>query len=181
MRKILRPVLIVLAVIFLIEAWLWDRLEPVIAWLVARIPLKELKRRIAAAIDRFPPPASLVVFVVPVVMLFPLKIAGLWLLARGAVLSATAVLVFAKLAGVGITAFVFDATREKLLMMRWFRALYDRVMAWRAWAHALVDPIKQRIRLRMRLLVPQRSRRAYQLFKRMRLIRRRMHTPATPR
>jgi hypothetical protein len=72
---------------------------------------------------------------------------------------------------------VFDATRDKLLQMAWFRAVYTTVMAWRDWAHVLVDPIKRRIKQRLRLLVPQNSRRAFRLWKRIRRIRRRMHVP----
>ena len=37
-------------------------------------------------------------------------------------------------------------TRAKLLEMRWFEELYEFVLALRAKAAALVDPIKQRIR-----------------------------------
>ena len=52
---------------------------------------------------------------------------------------------FAKFLGVGVTAFIFDVTRTKLLEMRWFEKLYEFVMALRAKAAALVDPVKQRI------------------------------------
>ena len=47
--------------------------------------------------------------------------------------------------GVGVTAFVFDVTRPKLLQMAWFEKLYEFVIGLRAKAMALVDPIKQRI------------------------------------
>ena len=53
---------------------------------------------------------------------------------------------FAKFAGVGITAFIFDVTREKLLEMRWFEKVYDFIMMIRAKAKALVEPMKQRVR-----------------------------------
>ena len=53
---------------------------------------------------------------------------------------------FGKFVGVGVTAFIFDVTRPKLLEMRWFRKIYDFIMAMRAKAAALVNPIKQRIR-----------------------------------
>ena len=53
---------------------------------------------------------------------------------------------FAKFAGVGITAFIFDVTREKLLEMRWFEKIYEFILMIRAKAQALVAPIKQRIR-----------------------------------
>ena len=52
--------------------------------------------------------------------------------------------------GVGVTAFIFDVTRAKLLEMDWFERLYEFVLALRAKAKALVDPIKQRIREMLR-------------------------------
>jgi hypothetical protein len=54
--------------------------------------------------------------------------------------------VVGKFVGVGVTAFIFDVTRTKLLQMSWFKKLYEFIMAMRAKAAALVQPIKQRIR-----------------------------------
>ena len=41
-------------------------------------------------------------------------------------------------------------TRDKLLEMDWFETLYEFVMALRAKATALVDPIKARIKAALR-------------------------------
>ena len=89
---------------------------------------------------------TLIVFIVPVVPLFPLKLMGLWLLANEYWASAIFTILFAKFLGVGVTAFVFDVTRPKLLEMAWFEKLYEFVLKLRAKAAALVDPIKSRIR-----------------------------------
>ena len=89
-------------------------------------------------------------FLVPVVLLLPLKLLGLWMLAqrlRGSARSRC--LAFAKVVSLGVTAFIFDVTRPKLLQLAWFRWLYEHVLAWLAWAHALVDPIKERMQARM--------------------------------
>ena len=88
---------------------------------------------------------TLIVFIVPVIPLFPLKLIGFWLLAHEYWLSAVMTIIFAKLVGVGVTAFVFDVTRPKLLEMGWFERLYEFVLALRAKAKALVEPIKLRI------------------------------------
>src|SRR5262245_5283216 len=117
MTRVTRPLWIFLAVVFLIEAWLWDRLRPVVAWIVGLVPLTALKARLKASIERLPPAATLVVFVVPPVVLFPLKLAGLWLFGHGHWVLACAVLVLAKLTGLGVTAFVFEATKPKLLQL----------------------------------------------------------------
>ena len=82
MRRLTRPLLILLAIVFLIEAWLWRHLEPIVEWIVAWLPLRALKVRLAGIIRKLPPAATLVVFVVPIAALFPLKVLGLWLLAH---------------------------------------------------------------------------------------------------
>lgn len=176
MRALTRPLLVLLAVIFLIEAWLWTRLEPLVEWVVARIPLRALKRRVAMAIDHLSPPAALIVFVVPAVLLFPLKLLTIWLIAHKQLVLAGLVFTFAKLAGLGVSAFIFEATRPKLLQMAWFRWLYDRVLAALAWAHGLVDPIKQRIRRVLRVFAPRNASRTLRLLWR---IRSRMRVSAT--
>ena len=146
LRRILQPFWVLLAIVFLIEAWLWDHLEPVVARLVAWIPLRQFKEWLSDRVDALSPAMTLIVFAVPVIPLFPLKLLGLWLLAQEYWLAAVSTILFAKFAGVGITAFIFDVTREKLLEMRWFEKLYDFIMMIRARAKAMVDPIKARIR-----------------------------------
>ena len=145
MRRLLQPIWVLLAIIFLIEAWLWDHLEPIVAWMVASIPLRTFKQWLAERVDTLSPAMTLIVFVVPLIPLFPLKLIGFWLLTHEYWLSAITTIIFAKLVGVGVTAFVFDVTRPKLLEMGWFETLYEFVMGLRAKAAALVDPIKQRI------------------------------------
>ena len=128
MRRLLQPLWVLLALIFLIEAWLWDHLEPIVARVVALIPLRAFKAWIAERVDTLSPALTLIVFVVPVVLLFPLKMVGVWLLAHQYWIGAMAVIVFAKLLGVGVAAFIFDVTRPKLLQMGWFRKLYEFVL-----------------------------------------------------
>jgi hypothetical protein len=145
MRRLLQPFWIVLAVIFLVEAWLWDHLEPIVARFVALIPLRAFKQWLAERVDTLSPAMTLIVFLVPVIPLFPLKLAGLWLLTHEYWLAAILTIVFAKFLGVGVTAFIFDVTRPKLLEMRWFERLYRFVLTLRSRATALVEPVKQRI------------------------------------
>ncbi len=146
MRRLLQPVWVLLAVIFLIEAWLWDHLEPIVARVVAWIPLRAFKVWLAERVDMLSPAMTLVIFIVPVIPLFPLKLIGLWLLMHEYWLSAIVTIVLGKFLGVGVTAFIFDVTRSKLLEMRWFERLYEFVLMVRGKAMELVDPIKRRIR-----------------------------------
>ena len=145
MRRLLHPIWVLLAIIFLIEAWLWDHLEPIVAWFVALLPLRSFKQWLADRVDTLSPAMTLIVFIVPVIPLFPLKLIGLYLLTHEYWLSAIATILFAKLLGVGVAAFVFDVTKEKLLEMAWFEAMYEFIIGLRARASALIDPIKRRI------------------------------------
>jgi hypothetical protein len=145
MRRLLQPIWVLLAIIFLIEAWLWDHLEPVVAWVVSVLPLRAFKQWLSERVDTLSPAMTLIVFIVPIIPLFPLKLVGFWLLTHEYWTSAVLTIIFAKFLGVGVTAFIFDVTRPKLLQMEWFERLYEFVVALRARAMALVDPVKQRI------------------------------------
>ena len=122
MRRLLRPFLVLLALVFLFEAWLWTHLAPVVASIVARIPLRAIKAAITHWVEDLPPAATLVVFVVPIAaLLVPLKFLEVWMLVGGHWFGAIAVLAIAKVIGVGVTAFIFDAMRPKLLQLAWFQ------------------------------------------------------------
>ncbi len=156
-RWLLRPLWILLALLFLLEAWLWDHLEPLVARIVNLIAWGKLRERLVRLIEILPPWAVLIVFIVPVIVLLPLKFLEVYLLAKRQWLAAAAVLLLAKLLGLGITAFVFDVTREKLLQMPWFKRMYDWFMWAREWAHERVEPVREKIRQLAWLMKPQRA------------------------
>jgi hypothetical protein len=146
----------VLAALFLVEAWLWTYVGGAIKALVALLPIEPLRRLFQRLIAKLPPPAVLVVFVVPVLALLPLKFLALALIAKKQLIAAGCVYFVAKTVGLGLTAFLFDACRDKLMQMRWFARLYDWTMRALAWAHAKVDPYKARIKAqaaRLRLAI----------------------------
>src|SRR5471030_2801294 len=95
-----------LALLFLLEAWLWDHLEPVVARVVNVIPWGKLKQKFAHLIEDLPPWATLFVFVIPFLVLLPLKLLEVYLLAKRQWFAAIVVLIVAKLVGLGVTAFV---------------------------------------------------------------------------
>ncbi len=158
MRRLLRPLWVILAILFLAEAWLWDHLQPAVARLVDIIPWGRLKLWIRRLIADLPPWATLIVFVIPVIcIVLPLKFLEVYFLTHGSWLSAAAFLIVAKIVGLGATAFVFDVTRQKLLRMRWFLRMYLWFMWLRDWAHAQVAPVRVRVRKLMWLMKPQRA------------------------
>jgi hypothetical protein len=153
LRRLLRPLWVLVAVVFLVEGWLWSHLAALVGRLVAALGLPAWKDRLAVAVERLPPAAALLVFLIPVLLLLPVKFLGLWLLAHGHWLGALGVLATAKVVGMGVTAFIFQATRPRLLQMGWFRWVYTRVLGALGWAHRQIDPIKARVRLWARVTV----------------------------
>jgi hypothetical protein len=141
-----RPLWFVLAAVFLFEAWLWDAVGGLLKRIAAAIPFESLKQALVRAIDALPAPLVLLVFLIPVAVIEPFKIVGLWLIAHRHFVYGIGAFVAAKVFGVGVAAFLFDATRSKLLSMEWFARFYAWVMRIRARAHDLIEPYKQRIR-----------------------------------
>lgn len=144
--KLSRPFWFVLAAVFLFEAWLWDELGGLLKLLAASIPFESMKRALVRTINALPAPVVLLVFLIPVALIEPFKIAGLWLIAHHHIVYGIFAFVAAKVFGLGVAAFLFDATRSKLLSMAWFARFYEWVMWVRARAHAILEPYKQRLR-----------------------------------
>jgi hypothetical protein len=117
-----------------------------VARVVALIPLRTFKLWLAEQVDTLSPAMTLIVFAIPIITLFPLKLVGLWLLANEYWAGAVGMIIFAKFLGVGVTAFIFDVTKPKLLQMGWFRKIYDFINDLRRRAAALVEPVKLRVR-----------------------------------
>ena len=167
-RRWLRPLWIVLALLFLLEAWLWDHLEPLVARVVNLVPWGTLKEKLARLIEHLPPWAVLFVFIIPFIAMLPLKFLEVYFLATGNWLGAIGVIIFVKLVGLGITAFIFDVTRDKLLQMAWFRRMYDWFLWLRTWAHDITEPVRERVRQLTWLLKPQRAGRFIRRLMRLR-------------
>jgi hypothetical protein len=167
-RNLFRPLWVILALLLLLEAWLWDHLEPVVARVVNVIPWGRVRTVLAALIEELPPYASLIVFIVPVIVLVPLKFLEVYFIATANWFAAILVLVVAKLVGLGVTAFVFDVTRGKLLQIPWFLRMYEWFLWARDWARLQTEPIRARIRKIFWLFMPERAGRTIRRLIRLR-------------
>ncbi len=145
-QKCLRPLWFVLAALFLIEAWLWDRLGHGLTQLAALIPFESFKHALAQLVARLPAPVVLLVFIIPLGMIEPFKFLGLWLIARHHILFGLLAFFAAKIAGLAVMAFLFEMTRAKLLTMPWFDRFFHWMLRVRAWANGVLEPYRLRIR-----------------------------------
>jgi hypothetical protein len=145
-RKLSRPFWFILAAVFLFETWLWDEVGRLLKRLAAAIPFDSLKQALTGAINALPAPVVLLVFLIPVALIEPFKILGLWLIAHHHLIYGIGAFIAAKIFGLGVAAFLFDVTRSKLLSMPWFARFYAWVMRVRALAHEILEPYKERVR-----------------------------------
>lgn len=146
MEKFKRAVLVILAGLFLIEAWLWEQFSALGYRLVSFIPYERMKASVAGLIERLPPPAVVPIFILPVLVILPFKLFGLMLIAHHRIILGGLVFLTAKMAGLAVTAFLYDLTKDKLMMMAWFRWVAAKAIALKAWAHDLVAPYKIKLR-----------------------------------
>lgn len=137
--------LTILAVLFLVEAWIWDACAALGRWLARVLRLAGVVEALRRMVARTPPPLVLALFVIPVAVILPFKIGALWLIARGHFLLGGLTFFAAKTTGVGVSAVLFDLCRERLLLMAWFARLYGLLLALRAWAHELVAPARAQV------------------------------------
>lgn len=124
-----------LALVILFEEWGWEPLQRALAW-ISRLPgLRWLERRIQV----LPPYAALALFLVPTLMLLPVKLLALWLMGQGKILSGTLVILAAKLIGTAIVARLFALTQPALMQLAWFAHSYVR---WTRWKNALLGQVR---------------------------------------
>lgn len=151
MRKRLRKFfLFLLATLFIFEAWLWEACGTIVSAVIRYIPFDRLKRYIADRIEHLSPYATLAVFVIPAAILLPFKLIAVWCFAEGYWLAGIGAVVFLKLAGLGVTSFLFGACKPKLMQLRAIRWLYEHCIYWRDRAYRLVAPYIKAVRRAMR-------------------------------
>jgi hypothetical protein len=104
------------ALLLLLEEWFWAagaRLASIVAdW----PPLRALERRVA----QLRPYPALCVFVVPGLLLVPVKVLAVVAIAKGHPVSGIAAIVVAKLAGAAVVARVYVLTLPTLRRLAWF-------------------------------------------------------------
>ena len=122
----------VAALILFFEEWGWRPLTALAAWIARWPPLAALE----AAICRTTPHVALFLFLVPAIMLVPIKLGALWLLGNGHATIGIALILAAKVIGTAFVGRLFVLVEPQLMTYAWFaraigwwRATRDRVMA----------------------------------------------------
>lgn len=157
-KLFLPPMVILAAMIMFFEEWLWEHLTSAMAWVARARIFRWLETKLA----KLPPYGAMAVFLVPGLLLLPVKIAALWLMTRGHPGGGLLIIIAAKVVGTAIVARIFTVCRPALLTVRWFRRLYEGIARLRdrlytaiksmpAWATAV------RWKMKIRAWLPKRG------------------------
>jgi hypothetical protein len=122
------PVALVLALLFVLEDWLWQPLLGAMVALGRLPPVRWLETRIQA----LPSWPALAVFVVPALVLLPFKFVGLMLIGQGKRALGLAVFLLAKVVGTALFARLYQLTAPALRRLAWFARWQDRFLAYKA-------------------------------------------------
>jgi hypothetical protein len=136
-RALELPLVVIAALLFLFEDFLWAWLERLLGALARLRAVAWLEARIA----RLPPYPAMALFLVPVLLLLPAHLAALYLAARGRFAAALAIYVVVKLVGTAMLARLFVLCRPALLSLPWFARLCAWVLRAKTWLYAQVDAI----------------------------------------
>jgi hypothetical protein len=145
-HRLKRALLTLAAVLFLVEAWLWDKAISVGHWVIDLLPWRQFKDAMARLVDRLPPYGAMTFFLIPLAVVEPLKIVAVSEIARGHFFRGAFAFLVLKFVGLGLVAFIFDLTRDKLLSIDWFARFYNWVVKWRDKAHDFIEPYKAQAR-----------------------------------
>jgi hypothetical protein len=120
-----------LAIILIIEEWLWDALSALGHFLACHLGLARFELWLAQT----SPYQALCAICIPLLLVTPINIAAVWLLINGLVLQGIALEIAAKLLGTLFIARFFTLTKKQLLTFRLLAWVYNTVSYWLGWAH----------------------------------------------
>ena len=134
-EKTLKPVVIAFAVLyFLIDALFFSLIKPLGTWL-GKWPIFA---RVGGWVRSLSPYSTLVLFIIPFVLLEPIKPLGLYLVASGEVIDGVLLICVGEILKITIVERLFHVGRDKLMSIPAFARGYEFVMSLRAYLESLL-------------------------------------------
>jgi hypothetical protein len=122
------PLVYLAAVVLLVEEWCWDTGMRLTRALARWPALAALEVRVRT----LPPYGALCAFVLPGLLLLPVKVLAVVAIAHGHALSGIATIVLAKIGGAAVVARLYVLTLPTLLAVGWFARCHGWFMVARA-------------------------------------------------
>ena len=126
-RRLFALLIYPIAILLLIEDWLWDVTARALRWLSALPLINALEKQIS----RLPPYAALTAFILPALMLLPLKIFALLALAHGHTILGISIIFAAKVSSAALSARLYQLTRPSLMTLAWFARWSNAFIAFK--------------------------------------------------
>ena len=134
LKAFLEPfVIVVAAVYFVIDALALSILKPLLRKIANLKVLKFIARWIAS----LGPYSTLALFVVPLVLLEPIKPLSAYFLASGHITFGVLVLIVGEILKITIVERIFHIGRDKLMTIKAFAWIYNLTWEWLTWLQAL--------------------------------------------
>ncbi len=133
-RIIAAPFIWLIGLILFLEDWLWHPLLNFLKGFKRWAWVRWVEKKTA----QLPPYAALLCFGVPVLVLFPFKFFGLYLIAHGQKVAGLAIFIVAKVVGTGAAAWVYSLTEPALAKLDWFVVLRAKFWALKGKVYELI-------------------------------------------
>jgi hypothetical protein len=125
--SLLRLIQLPLALVVMFYEWGWQTLSAVFNWLAKR----RFWAWLEAQVRRAPPYLALLLFLLPSLALFPVKLGAVWLVTHGQKMLGVALLGIAKVVGTAVVARLFSLTQPALMRLTWFARFYNWFKPWK--------------------------------------------------
>jgi hypothetical protein len=137
-----RALLLLLALAFLFETWIWDRVVAAAQRFAALINWAAIRAALRRVIDRLPAWVALLLFGIPFIVAEGGAFLCVLFAAMGHVVAGAVGYTAIKIIGFGLLAPIFDLTKPKLLTLPWFAVVYDKALVFHHFALGLVAPYR---------------------------------------
>jgi hypothetical protein len=124
---LLTPFIYTAAILLLFQEWLWHASK---RWL-AYLPLLPFIARLEAWVESLPPYAALSIFLLPSLLLLPVKILALVSIAHGHPTLGLLIVLSAKVLGTTLVARLYTLTKRALTSLAWFVRWRDALLRFK--------------------------------------------------
>jgi hypothetical protein len=137
-----RALLVLLALAFLFETWIWDRVVAAAQRLATLINWAAIRAALRRVIERLPVGVALLLFGIPFVVAEGGAFVCVLFAAMGHVVAGAIGYTAIKIVGFGLLAPIFDLTKPKLMTLPWFAFVYDKAVVFHHFALGLIAPYR---------------------------------------
>ncbi len=135
-----------LAILFLLETWVWGKLVAFARLLAALLPWERFRDAARRFVNQAPALFAVLLFGIPLAVSEGGAFVSVVMMATGHVFAGAALYIGMKIFGLVLVPVIFEITREKLLALRWFAYLYAKFELLHEMASRFVAPYRQAAR-----------------------------------